>query len=87
VGIGNSLIEINEGTSSALTKGGPAIKVFQQIEDRSKYFRARQASTNFRIQRRNLRLRKLKLKKLQALSLQEGPLPGEISNEHSYCNT
>jgi hypothetical protein len=87
VGIGNSLIEINEGTSSALTKGGPAIKVFQQIEDRSKYFRARQASTNFRIQRRNLRLRKLKLKKLQTLSLQEGPLPGEISNEHSYCNT
>ena len=84
VGIGNSIINLNEMTGSTLQKGSKSAKALHKLTQRVEYLAKRQGGLVFKRRRRLLRERKLRLQRIKAMSITDVPVPPSIREEHSY---
>lgn len=82
VGIGNSVLALNEHSGSSLAKRSKAIAVLNRLQKRQEYFKSRQQSFHFKVRRNQLLHRALTKKRLSKLKTER--VKGDIGRDHSY---
>jgi len=85
IGIGNSILKLNEYTGSALKSGGKAITILHRVTKRVDYNAKRQKGLLFKQSRKRLRERRLKEERISRMSTSDGPSCSSILSEHAYA--
>lgn len=82
VGVGNSVITLNEQTKSELSRGGKAIKCLERLQRRQQYYKQRRKTVAFKVRRNQLLYRALSNKRLCKLKTVNAQ--GEMCDDHAY---